>query len=167
MQSRRLRAAQFLAVLTAASLVLPSEALAQDTVARELLDEWFYSRLLGGAIIGFLLGLTAGLAHLCRLRFETGVLHVNSQARRKFLRWLIGVSAAGAIFLFLDAWLLYPFNSVSLQFWEAATQVWMNYRMFAVLAATLAVFTAAVAVATRLKGDCRCRYAFLPGPQGK
>lgn len=167
MQSRRLRAAQFLAVFTAALLVLPSEVLAQDSVAKELLDEWFYSRLLWGVVIGLLLGLVAGLAHLCRLHFETGILHVNSQARRKFLRWLIGISAAGAIFLFLDAWLLYPFSSVSLQFWEAATQVWMNYRMLAVLAVTLLMFTVAVAVATRLKGDCRCRYAFLPGPQGK
>jgi hypothetical protein len=167
MESRRLRAAQFLAVFTAALMLLPTKALAQDSVAKELLDEWFYSRLLWGAVVGLLLGLIAGLAHLCRLRFETGILQVNSQARRKFLAWLAAIFAVGAIVLFLDAWLLYPFNSVSLQFWEAATQVWMNYRMLAVLLATLFMFTVAVAVATRLKGDCRCRYAFLPGPQGK
>jgi len=167
MRTRKLRTALFLTLYLTLLFQLPVRVLAQGSVAKEALDEWFYSRLLWGVATGAIIGVVAGVTHLCRLRFEINALNVNSQARRKFLLWLVIISVVSAILLFLDAWLLYPFSAISLEFWEALTQIWLNYRMLAVLAATLAMFTCAVAIATRLKSDCRCRYAFLPGPRGK
>jgi len=149
------------------ALAQPIETLAQDLIDRETLDEWFYSRLLWGVILGGSIGIIVGLAHLCRLQFDVKALNVNSPARRKFITWVIGIFVIGAILLLLDAWLLYDFSALSLAFSEALTQVWMNYRMLLILLATLFIFTLAVAISTRLKSDCRCRYAFIPGPRGK
>jgi uncharacterized membrane protein (UPF0182 family) len=147
--------------------LLPVNVFAQEIVSPEMLDEWFYSRVMLGALVGALLGILVGLTHLCRLRFQVTSLSVNSQARRKFLGWLIGLFIVGSVALFLDAWLLYPFSMVSLAFGETLTQVWLNYRMLLILVVTLVTFTLLVFVSTRLKSDCRCRYAFLPGPRGK
>ncbi|SRR6266404_740950 len=150
------------------ALVMPVAVYAQDVVAKEALDEWFYSRLLWGGLIGFVAGIVIGLAHLCRLSFEyRGALNINNRARRRLLAWATVIFVVGAILLFLDAWLLYPFGPMSLRFWDALTQVWLNYRMLLILFATLIMFVLMVAIATRFKSDCRCRYAFIPGPQGK
>lgn len=149
-------------------LLQPMVVHAQEVVAKESLDEWFYSRLLWGILVGIVAGIVIGLAHLCRLSFEyKGALNINNRARRRLLAWATVIFAVGAILLFLDAWLLYPFGTMSLTFWETLTQVWLNYRMLLILFATLVIFVLLAAIATRFKSDCRCRYAFIPGPQGK
>jgi H+/Cl- antiporter ClcA len=149
-------------------LLRPATVWAQELVAKEALDEWFYSRLVWGLLIGVVAGIFVGLVHLCRLEFGfKGALNVNNRARRKLLLWVAVVFLIGATLLFLDAWLLYPFGTNSLSFWDALTQVWSNYRMLLVLFVTLVVFVLLVAIATRFKSDCRCRYAFIPGPQRK
>jgi H+/Cl- antiporter ClcA len=149
-------------------LQLPGRVLAQELVAKEALDEWFYSRLLWGLLVGVVAGIVIGLADLCRLEFAyKGALHINNRARRKLLIWVVVIFLVGAILLFLDAWLLYPFGTMSLSFWDALTQVWSNYRMLLILFVTLVVFVLLVAIATRFKSDCRCRYAFIRGPQRK
>ena len=149
-------------------LVHPATTFAQEVVAKEALDEWFYSRLLWGGVIGIIAGILIGLVHLCRLSFAyKGALNINNRARRRLLTWAIAIFVVGAIVLFLDAWLLYPFGPMSLKFWDALTQVWLNYRMLLILFATLVIFVLVVAAATRFKSDCRCRYAFIPGPQRK
>ena len=145
----------------------PATVFAQDPISQEALDEWFYSRLIWGALAGALIGILVGVAHLCRLQFRVNSLNVNSQAHRKFVIWLVLLLIIGGGALFLDAWLLYPFSALSMAFGEALTRVWLNYRMLLILLALLGMFTLMVALSTRLKSDCRCRYAFLPGPRGK
>jgi len=167
MLNRKLRIISLLMGILAANALLPGGALAQGFVSRESLDEWFYSRLLWGVFVGAFFGVFVGLVHLCRLQFQIDALHVNSQARRKFAMWSLVILVVGGLLLFLDAWLLFPFSAVSLQFGEALTQVWANYRTLLIIAATWAAFGLAVVVATRMKSDCRCRYAFFPGPHGK
>jgi hypothetical protein len=168
MRARKFRTRHVALLLCAAALMGPITVYAQDVVAKEALDEWFYSRLLWGALTGFTAGIVIGLAHLCRLQFQyKGALHINSRARRKLLIWVTVIFVVGAALLFLDAWLLYPFGTVSLTFWDALTQVWSNYRMPLVLFVTLILFVLAAAITTRFKSDCRCRYAFIPGPEGK
>src|SRR5581483_9507972 len=157
----------FLKLLTVALLLLPVSVEAATRVKVEQLDDWFYSRLLWGGFIGALAGVVVSLTHLCRLRFAIGELQVNRQARRKFLLYLTLLLAVAGSLLLVDAWALYPFDGTSLQFSEAFEQVWMNYRTLVVLLCTLGLFSVTVALATRLKSNCRCRYAFLPGPQGK
>jgi hypothetical protein len=160
---------KFLAIwISIVALVTPVTVYAQGVVAKEALDEWFYSRLLWCGLTGLVAGIVIGLVHLCRLSFEyKGVLNVNNRARRRLLAWVATIFVVGAILLFLDAWLLYPFGPMSLTFWDALTQVWLNYRMLLILFATLGLFVFVVAISTRFKSDCRCRYAFIPGPQGK
>jgi ethanolamine transporter EutH len=149
-------------------LFLPATVSAQEVVAKEILEEWFYSRLLLGVVVGIIVGLIIGLIHLCRLQFAiSGALNINSQARRRLMLSAGIIFVIGALLLFLDAWLLYPFSDISLNFWDALTQVWLNYRMLLILFAMLGVFALIVAIATRFKSDCRCRYAFIPGPRGK
>jgi len=149
-------------------LKVPAKVFGQELVAREALDEWFYSRIVWGLIIGVVAGLVIGLADLCRLHFAYhGALNVNSRARKRLLIWAAIGFVLGAILLFLDAWLLYPFGTLTLGFWDVVTQVWSNYRMLIVLFTMLIVFVLVAAVATRFKSGCRCRYAFIPGPQGK
>lgn len=164
-KSRVLSSAILIAV---GPIFVPGSVLAQEIVTKESLDEWFYSRLLWGVLGGALVGLLIGLAHLCRLPFQyKGALNINSRARRKVLTWAGALFLVGAIVMLLDAWLLYPFGMMSLSFREALTQVWSNYRTLLILLATLTTFLLVIAVATRLKSDCRCRYAFIPGPHGK
>ena len=160
---------KYLAIwISIVALVAPVTVYAQDQVAKEALDEWFYSRLLWGALTGLVAGIAIGLAHLCRLSFEyKGALNINNRARRRLLAWATVIFVVGAVLLFLDAWLLYPFGPMSLTFWDTLTQVWLNYRMLLILFATLVIFVLVAAIATRFKSDCRCRYAFIPGPQGK
>lgn len=167
MRSGRTWESRAAALWLALALTGPSEVLGQELIPRETLDEWFYSRLLWGVLLGGAAGLVAGLAHLCRLQYDRRALNVNGPARRKYLGWVAGIFLVGAVLLLLDAWLLYDFSALSLAFTEALSQVWLNYRMLMVLLATLAVFTIVVAISTRLKPDCSCRYAFLPGPRGK
>ena len=167
MSTKRLRVILSLTVSFVGVLQLPARAFAQEVVANEALDEWFYSRLLWGAIVGVITGLLIGLADLCRLKFEVkGSLHINNRARRKLLIWIAIIFVCGAIVLFIDAWLLYPFGVMSLTFFDA-TLIWLNYRMLLVLLATIIVFVLVVAIGTRFKSGCRCRYAFIPGPKGK
>lgn len=168
MLSRASRSAAVAALLLLGALLLPPEAYAQSI---EEIDDWFYSRLAWGAFVGALLGGVIGIAHLCRLEFQVRArnaeISVDGRARRKFGVWLLVIFFVGALLLFLDTWLVYEFGSFSLEFWEALGRVWLNYRTLLVLAVTLAAFTLLVALVTRLKGDCRCRYAFIPGPRGK
>lgn len=141
---------------------------AQGIVSVEKLDDWFVSRLAWGAIVGVILGVVIGLMHLCRLKYQISALQLNSAARKKFMMWGIILLVACATLLFVDAWLLYPFSrTANLGFWDTLTRVWLNYRTLTILVVILGTFTLAVALATRLKRDCRCRFAFLPGPRGK
>src|ERR1700752_3912334 len=111
MQCLRSGSIQRLIWLLAAVMLLPQRIFAQELVSPEMLDEWFYSRLICAAVAGALAGILVGLAHLCRLRFKVDSLDVNRQARRKFLIWSLVVVICGAIMIFLDAWLLYPFGT--------------------------------------------------------
>ena len=164
MTTGRLRALLLILLLM---LQMPAQVLGQDPIAKEALDEWFYSRILLGLVFGVVAGVVIGLVHLCRLHFTyQGALNVNSPARLRMLIWLAVIFIAGAILLFLDAWFVYPFGA-TLGFWDVLTQVWTNYRMLLVLLSTTLVAGLVAAVATRLKSDCRCRYAFIPGPEGK
>jgi len=168
MSTPKLRGMHWMIWFVALMLSFPARVFSQEVVATEVLDEWFYSRLLWGVMVGAISGIVIGLADLCRLKFEfTGALHINTRARRKLLIWIATIFVLGAIILFVDAWLLYPFGILSLTFSDAVTQVWSNYRMLLVLLATIIVFVLVVAIATRFKSGCRCRYAFIPGPQGK
>ena len=167
MSTRRLWVILSLTFTFVSVLNLPATAFAQEVVANEALDEWFYSRLLWGAVIGIITGLLIGLADLCRLKFEVkGSLHINNRARRKLFIWIAIIFVCGAIILFLDTWLLYPFGVMSLTFFDA-TLIWLNYRMLLILLTTIIVFVLVVAISTRFKSGCRCRYAFIPGPKGK
>lgn len=148
-------------------VLFPQKVFAQELVSPELLDEWFYSRLIWASAAGTLAGILVGLTHLCRLRFKVDSLDVNRQARRKFWIWSLLIVISGGVIIFLDAWLLYPFNPGSLTFSEALGQVWLNYRVSLILLALLGMFILMVAISTRVKSNCRCRYAFLPGPRGK
>lgn len=171
MQSRGMTWVLLAGWLVAALVLSPTGVFAQDGVTMEELDDWFYSRLSWGAIIGAFLGVVVGLFHLCRLEFEVRSrnvdLSVDRSARRKFGAWVLIIFFIGGIFLFLDTWLIYEFGDISLGVWEALGRVWLNYRTLVILLATLASFALLVALVTRLKSDCRCRYAFIPGPQGK
>ena len=159
-----------LAPLLIALVLTPMTVRAQGVTIEEL-DDWFYSRLAWGAIIGALLGVLASLVHLCRLKFKVRPsnvdLSVDMRARRGFVVWLATLFFVGAIVLFIDAWLVYEFGLLTLDFWEALGRVWLNYRTLLILAAALAGFTLMVLIVTRLKSDCRCRFAFIPGPRGK
>lgn len=169
MRNRKSWLILFLIWLLLAVVLLPISVFAQELVSQEVLDEWFYSRLIWGALAGSLIGILAGLTHLCRLQFQVNVnsLNVNNQAHKKFAIWIVLLLIAGGGLLFLDAWLGYTFRSSSMTFGEAMAQVWLNYRMLLILLALLGTFTLMVALSTRLKPDCHCRYAFLPGPRGK
>lgn len=140
-----------------------------DAVQEAKIEEWFYSRLMWMALAAAIIGTLVGLFHLCRLRFMPGELHANRQARRKFGLWFIIAALVGGIWLLIDAWVIFPFNEfASLNFAEALLSVFLNYRTLVVLLVGLTVFTLFVALSTRFfKRDCRCKYAFIPGPEGK
>jgi hypothetical protein len=171
MRSRKVKTPTLvISLFISAVLLIPARVYAQELIPRETLDEWFYSRLIWGLLIGAVIGVIVALGHLCRLQFKVSQpnpLQVNNQAWKRFGIWLVVIFVVGAILLFLDAWLIYPFSAISLQFSETLTQVWLSLRMLGILGAALLMFTVAVFLATRLKSDCRCRYAFLRGPQGK
>ena len=164
MRSRKNRTTRLLSYLFALSLLAPASVFAQDT---ERLDDWFYSRLAWGAFLAVVVGIIVAVWHFCRLSYSPGDLEVNTQARRKYLIWIIIVLVVGSIFLLLDAWMIFPFSEASITFSEALLGVWLNYRTLTVLGATLVGFSAAVALTTRFKPNCSCKYAFLPGPRGK
>jgi hypothetical protein len=168
MQNRKmswLRLLPFLPVLLTLSGCV-QEAGAVQEMRR---DDWFYSRLGWMALVAAIVGVLVGLFHLCRLRFLAGELHANGQARRKFGFWLIIMALAGAAWLLVDAWMIFPFDEyASLNFADALFSVFLNYRTLLVLLLGLGVFSLFVAVSTRFfKSDCRCKYAFIPGPKGK
>ena len=167
MRYQKIRALQIVFFLLTNLVLLPAVVQAQEPVSTEALDDWFYSWLTWGTVLGIILGIVVGLAHLCRLQFQHSALNINSQARRKFWLWFFLTLAGVAILMFLHAWLIYPFESFSLSFAEAFGAAWFNYRTLIVILATLGTFTLAVFLTTRLKPDCRCRYAFLPGPRGR
>jgi H+/Cl- antiporter ClcA len=171
MKSLKLRAIRFIPLLLLALILVPLSVHAQDVTMEEL-DDWFYSRIAWWAVIGVFLGVVASLFHLCRLEFKVrsskdSDLSVDGQARRKFGIWLLCIFFAAAILLFLDAWLLYEFDEISLSGWDALGRVWANYRTLVIEIITLTTFALTVALVTRFKSDCRCRYAFIRGPQGK
>lgn len=153
--------------LLIATMTLPSSAYAQSRLPEQVLDQWFYSRLLWGVVIAGIIGVTVGVMHLCRLRFEVGELQVNRQARRKLILYLVALMVVAGSFLLLDAWQLYRFGKTSLTLSQAVDEVWLNYRNFIVWASMLIAFALMVVITTRLKSDCRCRFAFIPGASPK
>jgi len=168
MRSRRLLPTRLTVWLLIVSAILPVSIHAQVLVVdEERLEDWFYSRLAWGAVIGLIIGALAGAIHLCRLKFPVSALHINGLARRRFGVWLIVIFIVGGILLLLDAWRLYPFSSASLTFSQALVEVWLNYRTLLVLSTVLATFYVSVAVTTRVMPGSHCPYAFLPGPRGR
>lgn len=171
MKSMKLRAIRFIPLLLLALALVPLSVYAQDVTMEEL-DDWFYSRIAWGAFVGAFLGVVASLFHLCRLKFKVrsskdSDLTVDGQARRKFGIWLLCLFFVAAILLFLDAWLLYDFDNISLGVWDVLGRVWANYRTLLIEIIMLVTFALTVALVTRFKSDCRCRYAFIRGPRGK
>ena len=149
-------------------VILPLTAYAQsEVVDPERVEDWYYSRLAWGVVLGLIAGALVGAVHLGRLKFPMNALDVNGLARRKFGLWLIGVFILGALFLLIDGWLLYPFGNASLSLGDAIIQVWLNFRTLLVLLAVLGAFGLSVAVSTRITPGSRCPYAFLPGPRGR
>lgn len=162
MRTRKPLTTQIICCLAALAALASPAAHAQEAVTAESLETWFYSRLLWGGVIGALLGILVGF-YLCRLPFEQRQgLNVNRQARGRFWKFLIALVALWAVLLFFDAWRWHEFGPLSLEFREAFSQVWLSLRTLGVLAATALAFLAAVALTTRLKPGCHCRYAFLP-----
>ena len=171
MKGIKLRAARLTPLLLLALALVPLSVHAQDITMEEL-DDWFYSRMALAAVVGVLLGAGASIFHLCLLKFRVrsnkeSDLTVDGQARRKFGIWLLCVFFATAILLFLDAWLLYDFDDITLGLGDALSRVWANYRTLLIEGIVLVTCALTVAVVTRLKRDCRCRFAFIPGPRGK
>ena len=168
MRSRKLSPTRSALWLASVLLLAPVSVFAQGVILdAERLEDWFYSRLIWGAVIGLISGSLVGAFHLCRLEFPINALHINGLARRRFGLWLIFVFIIGGILLLLDAWILYPFSTASLTFSEALVQVWLNYRTLLVLFTAIATFSLSVAVATRITPGSHCPYAFLPGPRGR
>lgn len=153
----------FKTLLLSSTMLLPSGVYAQSKVPEQALDQWFYSRLLWGVVVAAIIGVTVGWMHLCRLRFEVGELQVNAQARRKFIQYIIALMVLAGGLLLFDAWQFYKFNKTSMTLSQAIDEVWLNYRSFIIWASMLIAFSLSVIIATRLKSDCRCRFAFLPG----
>jgi|SRR5882724_12449002 len=148
-------------------VLIPLRVAAQESVSTERIEDWFYSRLVWAGVLAAILGGLVGALHLSRLRAQTSELHVNRQARRKFWVWTIILLIAGAVLLLVDVWTLYSFDTVSLSFTDALTQVWFNYRTILVLLVAFISFYVVVALTTRFINSSRCPYAFLPGPRGK
>jgi len=168
MRSRKLNLTRSALWLASVLLIVPVSVYAQGVILDvERLEDWFYSRLVWGAVIGLISGSLVGAFHLCRLEFPINALHINGLARRRFGLWLILLFIIGGILLLLDAWLLYPFGTASLTLSDAFVQVWLNYRTLLVLLTTVAASSAAVAVTTRITPGSHCPFAFLPGPRGR
>lgn len=150
-------------------LVMTGCAQGVGSVEQMKLDDWFYSRLIWMPLGAAIFGVLVGLFHLCRLRFFPGELTADRQARKKFGLWLIIMSLVGAVWLLVDAWVIFPFDEfTSLNFAEALLSVFLNYRTLIILLVWLVAFALFVAISTRFfKPDCRCKYAFIPGPEGK
>jgi hypothetical protein len=144
------------------------QAQVQELITEEALNEWFYSRLLLALAVGAVAGFAISKFHLCNLTYAyTGALNINSRARRKLMMWIGVFSCVGALLLFIDAWVMFPFGPAGLRVGEVFTQVWTNYRMLLVLLTMNLAILLVVALATRLSPRCRCRYAFIGGPRAK
>jgi H+/Cl- antiporter ClcA len=168
MQSRRFCPLIYTIQLALVMAIMPVVAHAQVlTVDEERLEDWFYSMLVWGVVLGIIFGAIVGIFDLCRLKYPIDSLHINGVARRKFGLWLLVVFVMGAILLLLDAWLLYPFTDITLSFSEALVQVWLNYRTILVLLLAVLTFSATVAITTRITPGSHCPYAFIPGPKGR
>ena len=166
MRSRKPHLARTLAWTIFMALLAPVSAYAQDLIVEpELLEDWYYSRLVWGVVIGFIAGALVGAFYLSQLKFPHNALHINGLARKKFGGGLFVLFILGGILLLIDAWMLFPFDTTSLTFSEALLQVWLNYRTILILAVTMGAFSIAVAVTTRLMPGSHCPYAFLPGPR--
>lgn len=145
-------------------MLTPVTGHAQDFISMERVEDWFFSRLGWGLIIGAITGVFVGALHLSRLQYQAGSLEVNGQARRKMLVWAGAVAVSSLALLFIDIWLLFPFGDVSLTIAEALT-VWLGYRIWIVVFLTLISFFLAGAFSTRMTPGSRCPYAFIPGPR--
>lgn len=139
----------------------------QVTLKQAQLDDWFYSRLIWVPLAAFAAGLLVSHAHLCKLKVRAGELSVRSRARRYFIFWLLIVFLAWSSFLFVDAWLIYPFSNIMVGPMEAFSQVLLSYRSAGILALSLIVFYLTVALSTRLSNNCRCQFDFVPKLGGK
>lgn len=166
LQTRLSLRIMFLALFGSA-VFLPVRVFAQELVSTERIEDWFYSRLVWAGVLAAILGGLVGALHLSRLKAHTSELHVNTQARRKFWVWTIGVLMAGAVLLLIDVWTFYSFGGTSLSFTSALTEVWFNYRTILILLVAFISFYLLIALTTRFIRSSRCPYAFLPGPRGK
>lgn len=168
MQSRRFAPLIYVIQIALVMAVMPVVARAQIlTVDEERLEDWFYSMLVWGIVLGAISGALVGIFHLSRLKYPIDSLHINGVARRKFGLWLFVVFIIGAVLLLLDAWLLYPFTDITLSLSEALVQVWFNYRTILVLLLAVLTFSATAAITTRITPGSHCPYAFIPGPKGR
>jgi len=150
------------------AIILPTSVYAQEVIPPERVDDWFRSRIIWVPIITAAIGALVGAFHLSRLKVQSHQLQVNNQARRKLGLWLIAVTVACGLLLFLDVWALFPFfTSASLTAVEALGQVWLSMNTFYLLLAALAAFFLLVAITTHFRPNSRCPYAFWWGPRGK
>lgn len=163
----RRQTAQLVVTIVAVSIVITKTANAQTVVSTARVEDWFYSRLVWAVALAAIMGALIGAFHLSRLRTRPSELQVNGQARRKFWLWSAILTVAGAVLLLIDVWMLYSFDSVSLNFTDALTQVWFNYRTILILLAAFVSFYITVALTTRFIRTSRCPYAFIPGPRGR
>ena len=163
----RRQTTQLVVTIIALSIVITKTANAQTVVSTARVEDWFYSRLVWAAVLAAIIGALIGAFHLSRLRTRPNELQVNGQARRKFWMWSAILAAGGAVLLLIDIWMLYSFDSVSLNFTDALTQVWFNYRTILILFVAFICFYITVALTTRFVRSSRCPYAFIPGPRGK
>src|SRR5436190_20208387 len=118
----RRQTTQLVVTITAVfAIVITKTANAQTVVSTARVEDWFYSRLVWAAVLAAITGAMIGAFHLSRLRTRPNELQVNGQARRKFWIWSAILAAAGAVLLLIDIWMLYSFDSVSLNFTDALT----------------------------------------------
>jgi hypothetical protein len=156
----RIRFASRLFAVAAALITLSMTSYAQ-TVTPEMVEDWFQSRYLWVFGTAAAMGILVALFHLCRLRFGPDEITIKWQARSKFLFWLIAVLILSGIFLLIDIWKLYPFETF-IGVTEAFSQVWLTRQTLILLVGIGVIFALVTALTTRLKRQSPCRYALWP-----
>lgn len=128
-------------------------------------DRWFFSRLPGGGIFGFLLGLFITFLWFRRIRYDSEELSLNRKVQ-KACGWALFFTfiALGALLL-MDAWLVYDFGGTSLTFVEAISEVLLTWKTLVILVLALVAFYVAAVLCTRLSRTFSGRYALWWGPK--
>jgi hypothetical protein len=162
--SRRLRLLSIL--LFAAAL---SGCQLQIVTEESALKAWFWSRFGWATLVTVVLGAVAA-KFFCRLPIRAPRLDCIAMARRRFAQWIIVLALVIApAWFWFDALMTQPFgegNQLSpLNVFLIVTLDWSTLLLMLVVAA---VFYLSVAAFTRavFRGNCNCRYAFIPKSRG-